>query len=116
MEEEPASYAVMFEAGLGVSNDDQLKAATDRAFDVLQRAASALCRALPPQQRPPVKLMSLHIWALSHGVADLFVEARPGVAKLPLPPEQNSSNSAMLVYLRGLGILPPDTPAAAPSP
>ena len=86
--EEPASYAVMFEAGLGVSNDDQLKAATDRAFDVLQRAASALCRALPPQQRPPVKLMSLHIWALSHGVADLFVEARPGVAKLPLPPEQ----------------------------
>ena len=46
--EEPASYAVMFEAGLGVSNDDQLKAAADRAFDVLQRAASALCRALPP--------------------------------------------------------------------
>jgi AcrR family transcriptional regulator len=113
--EEPASYAVMFEAGLGMSDDDQLKAAADRAFDVLQRAASALCRALPPQQRPPVKLMSLHIWALSHGVADLFVEARPGVAKLPLPPEQ-ILESAMLVYLRGLGILPPDTPAAAPSP
>ena len=113
--EEPASYAVMFEAGLGVSNDDQLKAAADRAFDVLQRAASALCRALPPEQRPPVKLMSLHIWALSHGVADLFVEARTGMAKLPLPPEQ-ILESAMLVYLRGLGILPPDSPAAAPSP
>jgi len=28
--------------------------------------------------------MSLHIWALSHGVADLFVEARPGATKLPL--------------------------------
>jgi hypothetical protein len=105
----------MFEAGLGMGNDDQLKAAADRAFDVLQRAAFALCRALPPQQRPPVKLMSLHIWALSHGVADLFVEARPGVAKLPLPPEQ-ILESAMLVYLRGLGILPPDSPAAAPSP
>jgi hypothetical protein len=59
--------------------------------------------------------MSLHIWALSHGVADLFVEARPGAAKLALPPEQ-ILESAMLVYLRGLGILPPDSPAAAPSP
>jgi AcrR family transcriptional regulator len=113
--EEPASYAVMFEAGLGVSDDDQLKAAADRAFDVLQRATSALCRALPLEQRPPVKLMSLHIWALSHGVADLFVEARPGMGKLPLPPEQ-ILESAMLVYLRGLGILPPDSPAAASSP
>jgi len=60
-----------------VSNDDQLKAAADRAFDVLQRAASALCRALPPQQRPAGQADELHIWALSHGVADLFVEARP---------------------------------------
>ena len=30
--EEPASYAVMFEAGLGVSGDDQLKAAADSAL------------------------------------------------------------------------------------
>jgi hypothetical protein len=82
---------------------------------VLQRAASALCRTLPPEERPPVKLMSLHIWALSHGVADLFVEARPGMAKLPLPPEQ-ILESAMLVYLRGLGILPPDSAAPARGP
>jgi hypothetical protein len=59
--------------------------------------------------------MSLHIWALSHGVADLFVEARPGVAKLPLPPEQ-ILESAMLVYLRGLGLIPPDSRATAPDP
>ncbi|HEY9521541.1 MAG TPA: TetR-like C-terminal domain-containing protein, partial [Methyloceanibacter sp.] len=112
--EEPASYAVMFEAGLATSDDDQLKAAADRAFDVLQRAASALCRPLPPEQRPPVRLMSLHIWALSHGVAALFVEARPRVAKLPLPPEQ-ILESAMLVYLRGLGLIPPDSPGMAPN-
>src|SRR5262245_10143650 len=59
--EEPASYAVMFEAGLGFAGDDQLKIAADRAFDVLQRAAAALARALPPEERPPVRLMSLHI-------------------------------------------------------
>jgi AcrR family transcriptional regulator len=113
--EEPASYAVMFEAGLAVSDDEQLKAAADRAFDVLQRAAAALCRALPPQRRPPVRLMSLHVWALSHGVADLFVEARPGATKLPLTPEA-ILESALLVYLRGLGILPPEGPAQTPHP
>jgi hypothetical protein len=105
----------MFEAGLGVSDDDQLKAAADRAFDVLQRAAAALCRALPPDRRPPVRLMSLHIWALSHGVADLFVEARPGATKLPLTPEE-ILESALLVYLRGLGILPPESPGTAANP
>jgi hypothetical protein len=37
------------------------------------------------------------------------------MAKLPLPPEQ-ILESAMLVYLRGLGILPPDHAAPAPGP
>ena len=113
--EEPASYAVMFEAGLGVSDDDRLKASADRAFDVLQRAATALVRSLPAERRPPVRLMSLHIWALSHGVADLYVEPRPGVAKLPLPPEE-ILESAILVYLRGLGVLPSESPGLAPNP
>jgi hypothetical protein len=49
--------------------------------------------------------MSLHIWALSHGVADLFVEGWPEVAKSPLTPEE-ILESAALIYLRGLGILP----------
>ena len=113
--EEPASYAVMFEAGLGVSDDDQLKAAADRAFDVLQRAASALCRALPPSKDRRSELMSLHIWALSHGVADLFVEARPASPSFRSHLSR-FSNRRCSVYLRGLGILPPDTPAVAPSP
>ncbi len=46
--------------------------------------------------------MSLHVWALSHGVADLFVEARPGVAKLPLPPEE-ILKSAMLRLFAWVG-------------
>jgi AcrR family transcriptional regulator len=113
--EEPASYAVMFEASLGPGGDEALKAAAERAFDVLQRAATALVRALPADQRPPVRLMSLHVWALSHGVAALFVEARPGVAKLPLPPEE-ILESAMLIYLRGLGVLSPESGEMAPNP
>ena len=59
--------------------------------------------------------MSLHVWALSHGVADLFVEARPGATKLPLTSEE-ILELAMLIYLRGLGILPPESQAPAPNP
>jgi AcrR family transcriptional regulator len=102
--DEPASYAVMFESGLHAGGDAQLKAAADRAFNVLQRAATALCQALPPDRRPPVRLMSLHIWALSHGVADLFVQGKPNGGKLPMTPEE-ILESATLIYLRGLGII-----------
>jgi AcrR family transcriptional regulator len=111
--DEPASYAVMFEAGLSQSEDAALKATADRAFDVLQRASVALCQALPPDDRPPVRLMSLHIWALSHGVADLFVQARSGVAKTPVSAEE-ILESGMLIYLRGLGIVPDDKSAVTP--
>jgi hypothetical protein len=100
----------MFEAGLGPDENAKLKAAADRAFDVLQKASTALCLALPADKRPPVRLMALHVWAVSHGVASLFVEARPGVAQLPVTPEE-ILESAMLVYLRGLGIIEPDAAA-----
>ncbi|HEY8263927.1 MAG TPA: TetR/AcrR family transcriptional regulator [Methyloceanibacter sp.] len=104
--DEPASYAVMFEAGLF----DEAKAAGpagERAFDVLQRATTAFLRALPENDRPPVKLVSLHIWAISHGVATLFAQGGAEARKLPLSPEE-ILESAMLVYLKGLGILAAD--------
>ncbi|MGB6428872.1 MAG: TetR/AcrR family transcriptional regulator [Methyloceanibacter sp.] len=108
--DEPASYAVMFEARLGPGEDTALKTAADRAFDVLQRAAGVLCQALPAGQRPPVRLMSLHVWALAHGVAALFVQAPPGAAKVPVSPEE-ILESGMLIYLRGLGIVPGENPS-----
>ena len=77
----------------------------ERSFDVLQRAAAALCRSLPEAERPPLKLMSLHIWAISHGVATLFAQGDLQARKVPLSPEE-ILESAMLIYLKGLGILP----------
>ena len=103
--EEPASYAVMFEAGVGGSGDGEPLPAAERAFDVLQAAAAALCRALPENERPPLRLMSLHIWALSHGVATLFTQGDLQARKVPMTPEE-ILESAMLIYLKGLGILP----------
>lgn len=102
--EEPASYAVMFEGGLAPGAVADSKPAADRAFDVLQKAAAALCRALPESERPPVKLMSLHIWALAHGVATLFAQGTPQSKTVPMDPDE-ILESAMLIYLKGLGII-----------
>jgi hypothetical protein len=107
--DEPASYTVMFEAGIA-SAGEPIPAA-ERAFDVLQQAAAALCRQLPENERPPIKLMSLHIWAISHGVATLFAQGELQSRKVPMTPEE-ILESAMLVYLKGLGILAGDKTAS----
>jgi AcrR family transcriptional regulator len=103
--DEPASYTVMFESGILPGTDGQTIPAAERAFDVLQQAAAALCRQLPESGRPPIKLMSLHIWAISHGVASLFAQGNLQARKVPVAPEE-ILESAMLIYLKGLGILP----------
>jgi AcrR family transcriptional regulator len=103
--DEPASYTVMFETGIMPGTDGQAIPAAERAFDVLQKAATALCRQLPEAERPPIKLMSLHIWAISHGVASLFAQGGLQARRVPMSPE-DILESAMLVYLKGLGILP----------
>jgi hypothetical protein len=106
--EEPASYAVMFETGIMLAAEAETLPSAERSFDVLQRAAAALCRSLPEAERPPLKLMSLHIWAISHGVATLFAQGDLQARKVPMSPEE-ILESAMLIYLKGLGILPAAT-------
>lgn len=111
--EEPASYAAMFESAQAAAPLPELKAAADKAFDVLQRACEVLCQVLPEEQRPPVRLMSLHVWAMSHGVASVFGEGKPARGKVPLSPEE-ILESGMLIYLQGLGILPAKEPSTTP--
>jgi AcrR family transcriptional regulator len=101
--DEPASYTVMFEAGFASAAGESIPAA-ERVFDVLQKAAASLCRQLPESKRPPIKLMSLHIWAIAHGVATLFAQGDLQARKVPMSPDE-ILESAMLVYLKGLGIL-----------
>jgi AcrR family transcriptional regulator len=110
--DEPASYTVMFETGVPPSTGGQPIPAAERAFDVLQKAAAALCRHLPEGERPPIKLMSLHIWAISHGVASLFAQGGVQARKVPMSPDE-ILESAMLIYLKGLGILPDEKPAGS---
>ena len=82
--EEPAFYSAMFEAGLPLDGDPALREAGDRAFAVLRRAADAFCARLPSDRRPPALMMSLHLWALAHGIASLFARADGGRRRLPM--------------------------------
>ncbi|HEX5420382.1 MAG TPA: TetR/AcrR family transcriptional regulator [Gammaproteobacteria bacterium] len=100
--DEPAYYAAMFEAGIPVDSDPELRRAADEASGVLRSAAEAVCAQLPPEARPPAGMMSLHIWALSHGIASLFARPDAGRRKLPMSPEE-LLEAGILLYLRGLG-------------
>ena len=101
---EPAYYSAMFEAGVPLDSDPGLRQASDRAFAVLRRASEALSAHAPTEKRPPAMMMSLHIWALSHGIASLFARGDAGRRALPMSPE-DLLEAGMLVYLRGLGLI-----------
>ncbi len=103
---EPAYYIAMFEAGVSSRGDPALQAASDRAFAALSMAAEGLAMRLPPDKRPPIRMMTYHIWALAHGVVELFARDESG-ARAPHSPEELLETGA-LVYLRGLGLIPQD--------
>ena len=99
---QPAYFSAMFEAGLPADLDADMRQAADRAFAVLRTASEALCARLPKAGRPPPLMMSLHIWALSHGIASLFGRGDAARRKLPMEPGE-LLEAAVLIYLRGLG-------------
>jgi len=101
---EPAYYSAMFEAGIPLENNPELREAGDRAFAVLRAATEQLVATMPAGKRPPVLMMALHIWAVSHGIASLFGRGDAGRRALPMSPE-DLLEAAVLVYLRGLGIV-----------
>lgn len=103
---EPAYYSAMFEAGVPLDGNAELRDASERAFGILRSAAERLIEQMPPERRPPALMMALHIWALSHGVASLFGRADAGRRTLPMSPEE-LLEAGVLVYLRGLGLPEP---------
>ncbi len=110
--EEPAFYSAMFESGLPLDANPELRAASERAFAVLRAAAERLIARLPPDGRPPALMMALHVWALSHGIASLFGRGDAARRSLPMSPE-DLMEAGILVYLRGLGF--PEQPTGGPT-
>jgi AcrR family transcriptional regulator len=100
---EPAYYSAMFEAGVSLDSDPQLREASENAFAVLRAAAEKLVAMMPPQGRPPALMVALHVWSMTHGIASLFGRGDAARRALPMPPEE-LLEAAVLIYLRGLGL------------
>jgi len=100
---EPAYYSAMFEAGVPLDADPQLREVSERAFAVLRAAAEKLVTQIPGGSKPPALMVALHIWSTTHGIASLFGRGDAARRALPMPPEE-LLEAAILIYLRGLGL------------
>ena len=104
--ENPGHYIAMFESGISVNRTPELAVVANRANAVLEKAAGDLSQHIPEDKRPPASMFSAHIWAMSHGVVELFARNSPGRAS-PFPPE-DLLETGIGIYLRGLGLIGPD--------
>jgi AcrR family transcriptional regulator len=102
----PGHYMAMFESGLSLNAYPDLALVAQKARNVLETAAEQLSQHMPVGKRPPASMFSAHIWAMSHGVVELYMRGAPG-AKSPYSPE-DLLEAGIGIYLRGLGLLPPD--------
>jgi len=104
---EPAYYSAMFEAGISIRANPELREAGERAFNVLRMAAEKIVAAAPGEKKPPALMLALHVWALSHGIASLFARGDEARRALPMSPEE-LLEAGVLVYLEGLGLWQPE--------
>jgi AcrR family transcriptional regulator len=100
---EPPYYYAMLEAGIR-SSPVRSFAKPVRAHSMCSdKRPKQLIATMPAQSPPPVLMMALHIWALSHGIASLFGRGDTAGRALPMSAE-DLLEAAMLIYLRGLGV------------
>lgn len=102
----PGHYVAMFESGISIQRTPELYQVSSRALGVLEKSAAKLSEHIPADRRPPPQMFSAHIWAMSHGVVELFARNSPGT-KSPFPPE-DLLETGIGIYLRGLGLIPAD--------
>jgi AcrR family transcriptional regulator len=101
----PGHYQAMFESGLQPGKHPDLASVAAKARATMDRAAEGLVNGLPEGRRPPASMVAAHVWAVSHGVVELFLRGNGGV--LPWKAE-DLLESGIGIYLRGLGLLAPD--------
>ena len=58
---------------------------------------------VPKDRRPPTLMMALHIWAMAHGIASLFVREL-SVAAETADAGGGSAEAGVLLYLQSLGL------------
>lgn len=95
-------YAAMFDPNFPVAEHAELARARDEAFAVLRGAAQAACDRSASAKRPLALMVALHVWAMTHGVATLYL-GRSGSGQLPMKPGE-LLEAGLLVYLDSLGL------------
>lgn len=103
----PGHYVAMFESGISINRNTELAQAAQHALGQIEQAAAELTRHMPIDRRPPASMVAAHIWAMSHGVVELFARGSPGTQS-PFPAE-DLLESGIGIYLRGLGLIKPDS-------
>lgn len=98
-----AAWAAMFAPGL---REGEVAEAADRALGIVRRACEGLVRHLPPTDRPPLHMMTYHLWAMAYGITELYgTEDARRRASIEAA-EMLEAGAA--IYLRGLGLIPED--------
>lgn len=101
--DETPLFSAMFESGVAVASNRDLKKASDEAFEVVRSAAELICQSIDQNKRPPALMVALHVWSLTHGIACLFARGDESRRVLPMAPEE-LLEAGVLVYLDGLGV------------
>lgn len=97
----PGHYMAMFEAGVSPNASPEIAQGALRAQGAMEAAARALCAPLPEGARPPAAMFAAHVFAMSHGVVELYAR---GPARASFSGE-DLLESGIGIYLRGLGLI-----------
>jgi len=104
---EPPVYAAMFEASLPPGGDQGVVRAQEAAFAVIRGAAQHVVSRSPAPGRPPAHMVALHVWSLTHGIANLFI-SHGDASRQPMPmTPAELLGAGLMIYLRSLGLLDP---------
>jgi len=101
---EQSVYAAMFEAVFPAGKYPDPVRAREAAFTVIRKAAqNAIGHGAAPN-RPPAQMVALHVWSLTHGIANLFISHRDDSScLLPMAPEE-LLEAGLMIYLQSLGL------------
>jgi AcrR family transcriptional regulator len=95
-------YGAMFDPHFPIAAHPDLARARDDALAVLRIAAQTACDRSRAARRPPARMVALHIWALTHGIATLYL-GPSGTGQLPMTPA-DLLEAGLLVYLQSLAL------------
>ena len=105
-----AVYAAMFAPGFPIKQYPDLLRARDTAFAIVRDVAQAACDQSLAQRKPPGLMMALHVWSMTHGIADLYVShGEDGEGQLLMSPRE-LLEAGLLVYLQALEVFPKPGP------